>query len=174
MSTLETIAEAKIQAAVDRRLAALTIAIVAVRQEMNRRNILPSSRTVNEIHDECVVLFDQVRDDIKIEYTVVLDETLWPTNGLISRLILKANQHFEKVAERAQSEINDAARALTNREMYKSLNDDVPIARDRALTDLSLYIDGHKKVKFHRSIKVGVLFIPKLIGRIFGGQAHVS
>lgn len=174
MSSLETIAEAKIQAALDRRLIALTSAIVAVRQEMNSRGVLPSSMTVQKIHGECIALFDQVRDDIKNEYSIVLDETLWPTEELISRLMLKASEHFDKVAERARSEITTAAQSLLNSGMHKSLNEDVPLARDRALTDLSLFVDGHKKVKFNRSIKTAVLFVPKLLGRILGLKAHES
>jgi len=168
MSSLETIAEAKIQSALDRRLNALTSAIVAAKQEMNSRGLLRSSMTVQKIHGECIALFDQVRDDIKTEYLIVLDETLWPTDGLSSRLILKASQHFEKVAERAQGEITEAAQSLLNSGIHKSLNADVALARDKALTDLSLFVDGHKKVKLNRTIKSAVLFAPKLLGRILG------
>ncbi len=168
MSSLENIAEAKIQAALDRRFIALTSAIVAVRQEMNSRGVLNSSMTVQKIHGECIALIDQVRDDIKTEYSVVLDETLWPTDGLSSRLTLKASQHFEKAAERARNEIAQAAQSLLNSCILKSLNEDVQLARDRALTDLSLFVDGHRKVKFNRSIKSAVLFVPKLLGRFLG------
>ncbi|HUX90982.1 MAG TPA: hypothetical protein VMV48_09880 [Gallionellaceae bacterium] len=174
MSSLETIAEAKIQAALDRRFIALTSAIVAVTQEMNSRGVLPSSMAVQKIHGECIALFDQVRDDIKTEYSIVLNETLWPTDRLISRLIVKAIQHFEKVAERARSEIAKAAHSLLNSGMHKSLNEDVPLAHDRAITDLSLFVDGHRKVKLNRSIKTAVLFVPKLLGRILGLKAHES
>ena len=174
MSSLETIAESKIQAALDRRFIALTSAIVAVTQAMNSRGLLPSSMTVQKIHGECIAFFDQVRDDIKTEYSIVLDETLWPTEGLISRLMLKASQHFEKVAERAQGEIANATKSLLNSGMHKSLNEDVPLARDRALTDLSLFVDGHRKVKLNRSIKTTVLFVPKLLGRLLGLKTHES
>lgn len=174
MSSLETIAEAKIQAALDRRFIALTSAIVAITQEMNSRGVLHSSMTVQKVHGECIALFDHVRDDIKTEYAIVLDETLWPTDGLISRLMLKVSQHFEKVAERARCEIAKAAQSLLNSGIHKSLNDDVPLARDRALTDLSLFVDGHKKVKFNRSIKTTVLFVPRMLGRILGLKAHES
>jgi hypothetical protein len=174
MSSLETIAEAKIQAALDRRFIALASEIVAVRQEMNGRGVLHSSMTAQKIHGKCIALFDQVQDDIKTEYSVVLNETLWPTDGLISRLMLKASQHFTKVAERARSEITQASQSLLNSGIYKLLNEDVPLARDRALTDLSLFVDGHKKVKFNRSIKTAVLCVPKLLGRILGLKAHES
>jgi hypothetical protein len=174
MSSLETIAEAKIQSALDRRFHALTSAIVAVTQEMNSRGVLHSSMTVQKVHGACIALFDQVRDDIKTEYSIVLDETLWPTDGLISRLMLKASQYFEKIAERAQGEITKAAQSLVNSGIHKSLNKDIPLARDRALTDLSLFVDGHKKVKFNRSIKATVLFAPKLLVRILGLRARGS
>ena len=174
MSSLETIAEAKIQAALDRRFIVLTAAIVGIKQEMNGRGVLQSSMTVQKIHGECISLFDQIRDDIKTEYSIVLDETLWPTGGLTSRLMLKASQHFEKVAVRARNEITQASQSLLNSGIHKSLNEDVPLARDRALTDLSLFVDGHRKVKFNRSIKTVVLFVPKLLGRLMGLKAHES
>ena len=88
--------------------------------------------------------------------------------------MLKASQHFEKVAERAQGEIANATKSLLNSGMHKSLNEDVPLARDRALTDLSLFVDGHRKVKLNRSIKTTVLFVPKLLGRLLGLKAHES
>lgn len=174
MSSLETIAYAKIQAALDRRLIALTSAIVSIRQDMNGRGILNSSMTVQKIHGECIALFDQIRDDIKTEYSIVLDETLWPTEKLTSRLMLKASQHFEKIANRARIEITQAAQSLLNSGIHKSLNGDVPLARERALTDLSLFVDGHIRVKFNRSIKAVVLFVPKLLGRVLGLKAHES
>lgn len=168
MISLETIAEAKIQGALDRRFIALTSAIVGIRQEMNRRGVLQSSMTVQKIHGECISLFDQLRDDIKTEYSIVLDETLWPTDELTTSLMLKASEHFEKVAVRARSEITQAAQSIMSSGIHKSLNEDVPLARDRALTDLSLFVDGHRKVKFNRSIKTVVLFVPKLLGKLMG------
>ena len=174
MSSLETIAEAKIQAALDRRFIALTTSIAGIRQEMNGRGVLQSSMTVQKIHGECISLFDQIRDDIKTEYSIVLNETLWPTDGMTSRLMLKASQHFEKITVRARNEITQASQSLMNSGIQKSLDEDVPLARDRALTDLSLFVDGHRKVKFNRSIKTVVLFVPKLLGRFMGLKAHES
>ena len=62
MSSLEDIADAKVQAAVARRLDALTPAIVSIRQEMNGRGLLhpPSSITATKIRDACILLFDEI------------------------------------------------------------------------------------------------------------------
>lgn len=130
--------------------------------------------TTQGVHGECIALFDQVRDDIKTEYAIVLDETLWPTDGLTSRLMLKASQHFEKVADRVQREITETAQSLMNSGIHSALNKDIPLARDRALTDLSLFVDGHRKVKLNRSIKAVVLFVPKLLIRLPGVKARES
>ena len=54
MSSLEDIADAKVQAAVTRRLDALTPVIVSIRQEMNGRGLLHSSMTVTKIHGACI------------------------------------------------------------------------------------------------------------------------
>jgi hypothetical protein len=174
MSNLEEISEAKIHAAVNRRLDALTPAVLAAKQEMNRRGLPKSSMTVQKVHDACVELFDHVRDDMKAEYAVLLEETLWPGDNLTSRLISRARRHFDRVAERAQSEIRDTAQGLMNSGMLDGFNRDVPLARDRALTDLSLFIDGHKRVKINRLIKAGIMFVPDLLGRLFGGKARES
>ena len=71
MSSLKDIADAKVQAAVTRRLDALTPTIVSIRQEMNGRGCLHSSMTVTKIHDACILLFDEARDDMKAEYGIV-------------------------------------------------------------------------------------------------------
>ena len=174
MSSLETIAEAKIRSALDRRLLALTYSILSEKQQMNSRNLLHSTMTVQGIHRKCIALFDQVRDDIKAEYAIVLDETLWPTDKLSSRLMLKANQHLEIVAARAQSEITEASQSLLNSGMHNALNKDIPLARDRAFTGISLFVDGCKKVKLNRSIKAVVLFLPKLVARLWALKARES
>ena len=168
MSSFEAIVEAKIQAALDRRLIALTSTIAAVMQEMNSRGMLNSGMTVKNVHSECLALFDLVRDDIKTEYSILLDATLWPTDRLISRLILNASKNLEKVAECSRNEIEAASRSLLNDNIHKSLIKDIPVARDRAFTDLSLFIDGHRKVKFNRSIKGLVALVPKTLGRFLG------
>jgi hypothetical protein len=170
MSDLETIAEAKILASVNRRLDVLALSILTVKQKMNDRGLPNSSITASKINDECIALFDLVRDDAKTEYAIVLNESLWTTDHLISRLILRANQHFNKLAERAKGELNDATRALENSGMRQELHEMIPIARDRALTDLSLFIDCHKTVKRNRTIKRVVMFIPKILIRIFAGK----
>jgi hypothetical protein len=172
MSSIETIADAKIQSALDRRLLALTSTISSLKQEMNNRGLLVSSVTVQRIHDECIALLDQVRDDMKIEFTIVLDERLWVTDKLSAGLILSARRHLEKVKDRAHREMTDAAQSLLNRGTHCSLNEDISLACDRVLTDLSLLIDSHKKVKCNRAIKSGLWFVPKLVIGLFKMEAR--
>ncbi|MFZ2524379.1 MAG: hypothetical protein WAW87_03600 [Candidatus Ferrigenium altingense] len=163
MSSLEDIADAKVQAAVTRRLDALTPAIVSIRQEMNGRGLLHSSITGTEIHKKCISLFDEIRNDMEIEYGMVLDNALWPTESLGSRFISQAIRHFDIVADRAQNEIKSATQSLMNSGIHKQLCNDVTVARDRALTDLSLFIDGHSKIQIHKKIIRAVVYFPKLI-----------
>ena len=150
MSSLEDIADAKVQAAVTRRLDGLTPAIGSIKQEMNGRGLLHSSMTATKIHDVCISLFDEIRDDLKTEYGTVLDNAFWPAESLGNHLISKAIRHFDIVAARAQGEIKSATQNLMNSGMHKQLYDDVTIAQDRALTDLSLFVDGHSKIALFR------------------------
>jgi hypothetical protein len=163
MSSLKDIADAKVQAAVTRRLDALTPTIVSIRQEMNGRGCLHSSMTVTKIHDACILLFDEARDDMKAEYGIVLDNAFWPTASLCDLLISKALCHFDTVTDRAQGEIRNATQSLMNSGIHKQLCNDVTVARDRALTDLSLFIDGHSKIQIHKKIIRAVVYFPKLI-----------
>lgn len=164
MSSLEDIADAKVQAAVTRRLDALTPAIVSIRQEMNGRGLLPSSITGTEICKKCISLFDEIRNDMKTEYGVVLDNAFWPSESLGNHLISKAIHHFDIVADRAKGEIRDATQSLLNSGIHKQLCNDVTIARDRALTDLSLFIDGHSKIQMLKKIIRAIAYLPKFIG----------
>ena len=166
MSSLEDIADAKVQAAVTRRLDALTPAIVSIRQEMNGRGLLHSSMTANKIHDACISLFDEIRDDMKTEYGMVLDNAFWPTESLGDLLISKARCHLDTVTDRAQDEIRSATQSLMNSGIHKQLCNDVTIARDRALTDLSLFIDGHSKIQIRKKIMRAVVYLPKFIGSL--------
>lgn len=169
MASLETIADAKVQAAVTRRLHALTAEIVSIKEEMNARGVLQSSMTVNNIHDACILVFDAVRDDIKAEYSVVLNEAFWPTERLTARMILAASRQLVAVANRALGEIQQAGQSLTNSSMHAQLCEDVTMARDRALTDLSLLIDGHSKIMINRRLKRLVTYIPDLIRSVITG-----
>lgn len=162
MSSLNDIADAKVQAAVTRRLDALTPAIVGIRQEMNSRNLLPSSMTATKIYDACISLFDEIRDDMKTEYGMVLDNAFWPTESLGNRLISKALCHFDIVANRAESEIKGATQNLMNSGIHRQLCNNVAIARDRALTDLSLFIDGHSKIQIHKKTIRAIAYLPKI------------
>lgn len=162
MSSLNEIADAKVQAAVTRRLDALTPAIVSIRQEMNGRNLLPSSMTATRIHSACISLFDEIRDDMKAEYGMVLDNVFWPTESLGNHLISKSLCHFNLVANRAENEIKSATKSLINSSMHKELCNDVAIARDRALTDLSLFIDGHSKIQIHKKTIRAIAYLPKI------------
>lgn len=166
MSSLEDIADAKIQAAINRRLDALSSAIASIRQDMNGRGVIYSSMTVNEICQKCISLFDEIQNDMKAEYGVVLDNTFWSTEALGNRLILKIGAHFDAVTNRAQSEIREATQALMNSGIYSHLCNDVQIARDRALTDLSLFIDGHSKIQRFKQMKSWATFVPNLIGKL--------
>lgn len=163
MSSLEDIADAKVQAAVTRRLDALTPTIVSIKQEMNGRGLLHSSMVVTKIHAACILFFDEIRDVMKIEYGVVLDNAFWPTESLGNHLISKACSHFGAVTDRTQNEIRDAAQSLLNRNICAQLCDDVTIARDRALTDLSLFIEGHSKIQMRKKIIRAIVYLPKLI-----------
>jgi histidine ammonia-lyase len=162
MSSLSEIADAKVQAAVTRRLGALTPAIVSIREEMNGRNLLPSSMTATRIHGACISLFDEIRDDMKAEYGMVIDNAFWPTESLGNHLISKAHCHFNIVANRAENEIKSATQSLMNSSMHKQLCNDVAIARDRALTDLSLFIDGHSKIQIHKKTIRAIAYLPKI------------
>jgi hypothetical protein len=130
MSTLEDIAEAKVLAAVTRRLDALTPTVISIRQEMNGRELLHSSITVQKIHGACISLFDDIRDDMKAEYGVVLDNAFWPAESLGARLILNASNHFNVVADRTENEIRSASQSLMNSGIYKQLCSDVEMARN--------------------------------------------
>ena len=163
MSSLEDIVDAKVQAAVTRRLDALAPTIVSIRQEMNGRGCLPSSMTVTKIYDASILLFDEIRDDMKAEYGVVLDNVFWPTESLGDLLISKARCYFDTVTDRAQGEIRIATQSLMNSGTHKQLCNDVTIARDRALTDLSLFIDGHSKIQVRKKIVRAIGYLPKLI-----------
>lgn len=163
MSSLEDIVDAKVQAAVTRRLDGLTPAIVSIKQEMNGRGLLHSSMTVTKIRDACISLFDEIRDDMKTEYQMVLDNTFWPTESPGSRLISKAIRHFDIVVDRAQNEIISATTSLMNSGIHKQLCGDITVARDRALADLSLFVDGHSKIQIRNKIGRVIIFIPKLI-----------
>ena len=167
MSSLEDIADAKVQAAVIRRLDALTPAIVSLRQEMNGRGLLHSSMTVTKIHDACISLFDEIRDDMKTEYEIVLDNAFWPREALGNLLISKAHRHFDSVADRARGEIASATQSLLNSGISKQLNKDVVEARDRAITDLSLFIDGHSNIQRRKKISKVIGFLPNLILKFF-------
>ncbi len=134
---------------------------------MNERNLLHSSIAVTEIHDACLSLFDQIRDDMKVEYGIVLENTLWPAESLGNRLISKANHHFNTVADKEQNTTTDAAQNLMNSGIHKQLCKDIPVARDRVLTDLSLFIDGHSKIQRSKRIKSWIVYLPKLIGKFF-------
>ncbi|MBI5430962.1 MAG: hypothetical protein HY938_10985 [Nitrosomonadales bacterium] len=114
MSNLEIIADAKVQAAVTRRLDALTPAIVSIRQEMNGRGLLHSSITAT-----------------------------------------------------AQGEIKSATQSLLNSGIHKQLNKDVAEARDRAITDLSLFLDGHSNIQRRKKISKIIGFLPNLISKFF-------
>lgn len=163
MSSLEDIADAKVQAADTRRFDALTPVIVSIRQEMNGRGLLHSSMTVTKIHGACISLFDEIRDDMKTECGMVPDNAFWPTESLGNLLISKARCHFDTVTDRAQNEIRSATQSLMNSGIHKQLCNDVAIARDRALTDLSLFIDGHSKIQMRREILRAIVYLPKLI-----------
>ncbi len=166
MNSLEDIADAKVQAAVTRRLDALTPAIVSIRQEMNGRGLLISSMTVTKIHDACISLFDKILDNMKTKYGMVLDNAFWPAESLGDLLISKARRHFDTVTDMAQGEIRSATQSLTNSGMHKQLCNDVTIARDRPLTDLSLFIDGHSKIQIRKKIMRAIVYLPKFIWRL--------
>lgn len=167
MSSLEDIADAKVQASVSRRLDALTLTTVSIRQEMNGRDLLHSSMTTTKIHDAYISLFDAIRDDMKVEYGMVLDYAFWPTESLGSRLISRAILHFDNVADRAQEGIKSATQTLMNSGIHRHLCNDVVIARDCALTDLSLHIDGHIKIQTYKKIMRAAVFIPKFVWGLF-------
>jgi hypothetical protein len=166
MSSLEDIADAKIQAAVTRRLDALTPVIVSIRREMNDRNLLPSSIAVTKIHKKCISLFDEIRDDMKTEYGMVLDNAFWPRDALGDLLISKARRHLDTVTGRAQNEIENASQSL-NSGIYKQLYQDIVEARDRAITDLSLFIDGHSYIQKQKKISKVAGFLPNILWKFF-------
>ena len=163
MSNLEDIAHAKVQAVVTRRLDALTTTIVTIREEMNGRGLLHSSMTATKIHEKCISLFDEIRDDMKVEYGIVLDNVLWPTESLGNHLVSKAIHHLDIVANRANCEIQNATQNLMNSNIHKQLCNDVTIAKNRALTDLSLFIDGHSKIQIRKKLVRAIIYFPKLI-----------
>jgi hypothetical protein len=163
VSSLEDIAGAKVQAAVTRRLDALTPAIVSIRQEMNNRGLLPSSEPARKIHEKCISLFDEIQDDMKTEYGMVLENALWPTESLGDRFISRAIVHFDVVADRAQNEIISATQSLMRKDTQKELCVDITKAQERALTDLSLFIDGHSKIQVRKKIVRTIVTLPKFI-----------
>ena len=107
--------------------------------------------------------FDEIRDDMKTECGMVLDNAFWPTESLGNLLISKARCHFDTVTDRAQNEIRCATQSLMSSCIHKQLCNDVTIARDRALTDLSLFIDGHSKIQMRKKILRAIVYLPKLI-----------
>ena len=152
MSTLEAIADAKIQSAITRRLDSLNAAKITIRNEMSARGILHSSMTVLEMHKRWILLFDEIREDMQIEYGIVLDNVFWPTETLSNSLISRAHLHFKSLTKQAENEIEDATRSLLNSNMHKQLTSDFTEASNRALTDLSLYFDGHTNIQRRRKI----------------------
>ena len=171
MSSIEDIATAKIQASVQRNLDGLTPTITQIKGEMNRRGVLHSSMTVTEIHKACITLFDDIQSGMWAECKVVLDGALWPTPALVSRLILKANEQFDLVVKRTQSEVAHAATGLLNDSIYGQLSKDLLVARDRALVDLSLAVEGHQSVKKNRRIREAIAFVPSMLAKFLKGGA---
>lgn len=92
----------------------------------------------------------------------MLDNAFWPTESLGNHLISKALCHFNTIANRAENEIKSATQSLMNSSMHKQLCNDVAIARDRALTDLSLFIDGHSKIQIHKKTIRAMAYLPKI------------
>lgn len=167
MNTLEEIADAKVRAAITRRLDSLNVAMIAIVNEMNSRGILSSSVPVLEIHKKWISLFDEILEDMKIEYGVVLDNAFWPTETLSNSLIFKARLHFESLTEQAKNEIKSATRRLLNSNMHEQLVGNYTEASNRALTDLSLYFDGHTIIRKRKKISSIVKFLPNLISKFF-------
>ena len=171
MENLESIAYAKIQAAVDRRLDFLATNIAAVRGEMNSRGLLHSTLTVQKINEACVSLFNQVLDEIKREYEVILKETFWLSDSLTSRLVLNANTYFDRLTALAQAETKNAAHHLANDAMWRPFVDAISIAHQRALIDLSLYIDGSRNVGARKILRGVLQFAPKILLRLLGWKS---
>lgn len=167
MSNLEDIADAKVQAAVSRRLDSLTPAIVSIKQEMNSRGLLPSSEPGKKICQKCILLFDDIVNDMKTEYGMVLDNTPWPKESLGSLFISKARHHFNTVTDRAQFEIQSATQDLMKNDIHRELCDAVAIARDRALTDLSLFVDGYSNIQRRKKLSKLIELLPNLISKLF-------
>ena len=100
---------------------------------------------------------------MKTEYGMVLDNAFWPTESLGNRLISKATCYFDTVTNRAQGELKSATQSLLRKDTHEELCSDTTKARDRALTDLSLFIDGHSKIQIRKKIIRAILYLPKLI-----------
>lgn len=165
MSSLENIADAKVQASVTRRLDILTPAIVSIKQEMNGRGLLvpPTSMTATKICDACISLFDEICNDMKVEYGMVLDNAIWPNETLCELLISKARCHFDTVTGRALAEIRSSTQSPMFRDIQEQLCNDASKARDRTLTDLSLFIDGHSKIQMRKKTIRAIAYLPKFI-----------
>jgi hypothetical protein len=91
MSSFEDIADAKVQAAVKRRLDGLYPEIVSIKQEMNKRDLSNSSEIGKAICNSCISLLDEIRDDMRAEYQVVLDNVFWPREAQGDLLLIFQN-----------------------------------------------------------------------------------
>jgi hypothetical protein len=167
MSTLEQVAEAKVLAAVKRRLDNLDPAVLAVKHEMSARGLLRSGATVKRIRELGISLPDGIRDDMKTEYGLVLEESLWPSEHLVSRLMQYATQHFQVAQDRAASEVRQAGGDLLRAATHDELAAEISAARDRALTDVSLFLEGHRRVGINRKIRNLFTFVPDTIKGLF-------
>jgi len=122
--------------------------------------------TLTKTCDACISLFDEIRNDMKIEYGMVLDNAFWPTESLGELLISKARCHFDTVTGRALAEIRSATQSSMYSDIHKQLCNDATKARDRALTDLCLSIDGQSKIQIRKKIMGAIIYLPKFIWRL--------
>ena len=168
MSSLEQIADAKIQAATQRLIADLDHEVKAIEHKNAALGVLKSGRTFKEVYRACETTLDRLLNTAKTEYGCVIKESVWPKASVPNRLISDFRRHLQLILYASKEHLEKIATWIGNNKIHERLQSDLFALRDRTLTDLSLFIDGQFQVKKNDLCKGIGAYVFGWFPRLFG------
>ena len=153
MSDLLQIVSGKLQASTGRIAERLKAQIQAQKNENTAKGLLRSGATLKQILRHSSEALDKTREAIAAEYQQLLKDSLAFSAASTPALIREAQKHLHEIRAQGEAELRAATAMMGKDDLYERLQKDLGAAYDRALTDLSLFLDYEGSAQKNRFIK---------------------
>lgn len=153
MSDLLGVVSAKLQSATSRIADGLKTQVQAQKNENAAKGLLRCGATLKQTLRYSSEAIGKTREAIEAEYQRLIGDSVWFSATSSAALLADAQKHLKEIQARGEAELKAATAMMGKSDLYERLQKDLAAAHDRALTDLSLFLDYQTGAKTNSLIK---------------------